>query len=485
MKIQLMLIASGLLALSSLTSCTGSKEDQSAPPITQTLTTEFDNFSLTAPQYAFINEPFKISIHDSKGTTTQEHEVKHHSGFTPPKCCDTQVFHGGRFHSFHIPTYNSVLYVGPPITIKANRDHAIGLTLEEGFLHAQADTIKSISWQQTAGEVVFSESSDKKQVNFTTTNVNDIERWVFKATINTLQGRIFTQEKVVFVIPEASWVDALQVYDGNSDSIVALRSNQTLYASDRANEHRFLAAPADNIRHIASLSVSLIFAATDNALFEGSILTGEWHQVPQDLGRITYMIDAAEARSTVIIVNEAGDVYDTYYDYDLRAQSAVSVAPLLFQNIFLSNAGTVIDKENQAVLFDSIKQLHSKAFLTNDNKVGTLYAVPDLSIFDQYDDYIFVTSAKESTLIAPGLQYYIFALRPNGNVVSTSRLPPMLRNITAISSGTGTHAALSENGTVYRWGFKPRGDVLNGKTPNPINLTQAAFNEYLAKKTLN
>lgn len=485
MKIRLILTAC-LPLFACLTSCIGTQEEQPTPPATQAFTTEFDGFSVTAPQYAFVNEPFELTINDNEGTTTQSTQLEHHSGFAPPKCCVARVFYAGQFHNLHIPTYNNVLYLGPPITIKANRNHAIGLTLDDGFLQTQGDAVKSISWQQTSGNVTFSVSSDNTQVNFTTTDVSDIERWVFKATINTLHGRVFSQEKIVFVIPEGSWVDALQVYEGNSDSIVALRSNQTLYASDKVNEHHFLAAPADNIRHIASLSAFLIFAATDNALFEADILTGEWHQVPQDFGRITFMIDAASARHTMYIVNEEGNVYSSHADYKLLYQGVISATPYLISGANLTTMGTITSQKDNSILFEGIKQFHSQAFLNNEGKVGTIYGSPDLDVFEPYNDYTFVTSTKEGFRpFEPTYDHHIFALRPNGSVVSTSRLPPLLRNITAISSGTGTHAALAIDGTVYRWGFQPKGDVHNGKIPNPINLTQQAFNAYRSENQLN
>lgn len=477
-------------------------EDPLPPAVSTPIPTtevEFDNFTITAPKYTFLHKPFTYSVNDSEGIVIRNGVLGHHSGFAPAECCEQAAFVHGKFHYFPIPTYNNVLYLGSPITIKANSKQVIGATLDYDFLTDNADAIKSITWHQTAGSVAYTLSPDNVSLSFTTPNVSHIERWVFSATVRTEQDRVFTEDKVVFVAPETAWLDVLQIYVSSGNDIAALRSDQTIYAyaNNSSGIHTFFDAPVDNIDHVVASTTDFIFLITSTGdIFYRSTNGANWEKREQNIGRVKYVIDAASARQSVIFINESGDVYDTLSDFKLRAQGAVSIVADINENIILNEEGYVVYLQEDEVLLRNINQMHSMGFITNEGKVGTLYPSPELSVFDAYDDYTFVTTTKAADhQLNPSLSHHLFALRANGDVVSTSRLPPLLENIKSISTGAGIHAALAENGTVHVWGLirvnnekypayasglNDKNTFLNGKLPSPINLTESAFNAYRA-----
>jgi len=419
-----------------------------------TRTVIVDGTEYTVPNYAFLNERFEFKRIVEGEEESRSYVFRHFSEAVSHEKCCTMLTYGKnlREHEVSIPTYSEVLYVGPPLTLPDNHAHTIAIETNNDFLGSVSDQIDEIDWQQIDGSSSFEVANDGHSLTFSAPTLKEIERWVFRVEITTEQGRVFTKDKVVFVVPQGDWLDVSQIYAGaNFNASIVLRENNTFYHETSGMPN--FSEPLDRpVKLLASLGGSAFVVTDDNQLT--TYRRGRVTPVEQDFGSVTQLLGVFSVRSTMLVVNEEGEVFSSFSGYEVRVNDAVSMAPSLFEGPYLNTKGVLVDQEGETIA-ESVKQLSATAYLSES---GNKNAV-ELSVLNQF----------------------VFALRPNGEVISTTRLPPSLNKITAVDAGSPTHLALSENGWVYRWGRGSAGvseDVFNGLSPNPMNLTQEAYERF-------
>lgn len=471
MKIVTMIV----LALSTLLmGCSGETGEAKA----ETRSVTFGGSEYTVPEYVFENEPFKYTV-------LENGELKELSGLitkpTLDACCNFFVgLVDGEAKYINMPTYAEVPYVGPPLTLPANQTHVIKVALNTEPLNFLSDQIADISWQQTAGESSYETDASGLSLSFEAPEVTEIERWVFAVKVTTVLGHTFEREKVVFVVPQNDWLSATQVYQGSDRSEIVVRENNSfVYLEEdlqiKSDAYYFSEVLDQPIKLVASENIQAHVVTEDNQL--RTYRNGNESIILQDFGNITEMVGVVSARTTTLIVNEGGGVFTSFADYRVELSDAVSVTPQLLRHIYLNQQGEIVDERSGVTLAENIQQLSVFAYLTDDGRVGIidygttgLIEARELSAFNQYNDYTYVTSPN---LGEKAYGNTVFALRENNTVVSNVRLPPTLDNIIQLSGSSALH----RDGWVYHMNSYNYGN--EGLLPNPVNLTKDAFERFL------
>jgi len=460
----------------------GSEEDVMELGVEEgTRTVIVDDVPYTVPNYAFLNEVFPITRMVGGQEEWGRYVFRHFSESpSHEECCTTRFFFKPIWLEVFIPTYPEVLYLGPPLTLPDNQTHTIALETNNDFLISASDQIDEIKWQQIRGSSNFDVASDGRSLTFNTPALEGIERWVFEVEITTAKGRVFTKEKAVFVVPRRDWLDVTQIYAGaDYNTSIVLREDNTFYLE--AYGVTSFSEPLDRpVKLLANLGDSAFVVTDDNRLSVHRL--GRVTPVENDFGNVTELLGVYSVRNTLLVVNDEGEAFSSLGGYNVRVNDAISVAPSLdAPGPYLNTNQVLVDQEG-AVIAENVKQLSATAYLSESGKVGVIrpHEKLDLSVFEQYHDYISVAGSKNE-VSSSGLNQYVFALRPNGEVVGTTRLPPSLKKITDVSTGGGTHLALSESGWVYLWGESFNDSptaVSQGFAPNPMNLTQEAYERF-------
>lgn len=465
-----------VLALSTLLmGCSGETNEAKA----ETKSITIGGSEYIVPKYVFQNEPFNYTV-------LENGELKELSGVISKSalegCCD---FYVGSIDDkpqyINIPTYPEVPYVGPPLTLPANQTHVIKVSLNTEPLESLSDQVADISWRQTSGESSYETDASGLSLTFDTSMVTEIERWVFAVKVTTAQGHTFEREKVVFVVPQNDWLSATQIYQGPRSSEIAVRENNSFVYLEgdlkfASTDYYFSEVLDQPIKLVASDNIQAHVVTENNQL--RAYRNGNESIILQDFGNITEMVGVSSARTTTLIVNEEGNVFSSYGDYNLGQElsDAVSVTPQLSYNVYLNQQGEIVDERSGVTLAQNIQQLSVFAYLTDAGRVGIIedefgvigLVAKELSVFNQYNDYTYVTSPN---LGETPFDNTVFALRENNTVVSNARLPPTLENIIQLSGSSALH----RDGWVYHM----NSDGKQGLLPNPVNLTQDAFERFL------
>ena len=396
--------------------------------------------------------------------------------------------------SLKLPIYEEPLQVGPAVTVKAGREVALRMALDEAFQRDVAGSFDALSWRQVPGPELVIENASSSVASFTAPPVEQITRYEFIATASASQsGMTLEASKVVFIVPESQWVDAVAIHNTDGPAAV-LRADSSLlmirgFAASAAPGLLTFDFPADSVEDIdGSLDrvIAVFKNGTAKTLYSRAVTELGERDPFAGIANVQSVAGTryADARDMLYYLSSGGDfwwlVSNAEGDFSLRNQNIAKIFPGL-GSLRLMRNGELRGAGNSLIANDvrhAAGTSSSVAYILQDGTFGhTRRPVPS-NFFAAPDEYI----ELESNSIYCEL---VFALRKDGGIdgftPAAHPLPPDLQDIRSIKSGCSSPMVLRKDGTVLTW-FGVYGnedsilsEIISGEKPAPWNLVDPSL----------
>lgn len=499
-----------------LSACGGDGDAENSNP-----NADLPRLVLAAPEYAISGRVYELSAQlEGEGVTLAEGHWESRTAegnfvrfslptdVTPKRSLQLQKIHmtsdealelrfvgkdsAGASHnkSVLVPIYEEPLHVGAALTVKAGREITLQMALNEQFQRDIAGEFDDLLWQQISGSDLNIENATTSAARFIAPDVDAIKRFEFLAKAKATQsGMTFEAKKVVFVVPESEWVDAVAIHntDGpkavlRQDSSLLMLGNYDSSSVPKLVNFDFEVEMVKDLggslaRVVATFNdhtAKILYSRLESEMGESDPFAGVNDVQSVEGTRYGDARDFLFYLSTAndVWLVETGDVNDIFH---LKDQNIQQILPGLGRTRWTLN-DELIDA-NEIVIVTGVQHVAgtsgSVAYLTLDGTFGHTKRPVPAKFFAASDEYERLESNSNDCEL-------VFGLRKNGDVdaftPSARPLPPDVSNVKSIKSGCSAPMALRQDGTVVIWHgvYGSEDDVLNeiivGEKPAPWNL---------------
>lgn len=382
------------------------------------------------------------------------------------------------------PVYQYPIELGDPITLKGGSDTILSAVLSDSFLDSDKDDFERFSWKQTEGPELGLTGADGADLTLKLPQVSDITRLRFQLSARSIKGKVFRREKIVFVVPDAAWLEATHIDQGADNALVAREDGSIVHMSFQG-ELQYTSSPFADLRQLENSDAGL-WALAETGELSWNNGSG-WQSPLQDLPGMAKLFGVfSDARSGTQMIDQSGNAYlvsGSTHDLSAPTSQVLSVSHRYIGEHFLLESGEIVTKAGEVVA-DNIDEIANHAFRQNDGRIG-VYSNDEqllfLEEFDQYNDIVAIAAEKWAGANFP---MTVFALRENGDVVGVTpkspSLPKDLTGIREIDLGDNLAMALKHDGTVIQWRaavLLPAeiNSVLSGDKPSPFNIRESFY----------
>lgn len=384
-----------------------------------------------------------------------------------------------------LPIYEQPLHVGQALTLKQGSQVRLTMALDDAFQQAVSGEFDTLLWTQVEGPQVALQDPATPVASFTAPEVNEVTRLRFMAQARASATDIgFDAEKVIYIVPEADWVDVVAIH--NSDQLRAvLRADGSLllYGVERAPHTRVLHLDiaTDAVKDING-SISSVFAlfedGTARTLYMRTVNDSD---SPDPLDEITDIQAIGgtryqDARTRSFYLLSDGNLYGMEGSTTHRGENVTGILSNLVSLQFKTN-GEIVESSGD-VLVEQVRKASGAsnriAYILQDGTIGhTDLIFPD-DHFPKKADYadIEFSSLWCDQLFVIRVDGGVEALTPNAHPLS-----PDVVDIQTLRAGCSVNMALKQDGTALMWlgafdsdvpeGFR---DFVAGDEPAPWNL---------------
>lgn len=315
-----------------------------------------------------------------------------------------------------LPIYYDPLYVGQDLTLKEGMTVALSMALDEEFQREVSGELDRLSWQQLEGPNVTVDNASSANAEFVAPAVDEITQFKFVAQGEaTASGMTFTAEKVVYVVPESEWVDAVAIHHSPGVSAV-LRADSSLVVGTSIYQFDFASESVASISGSKASVIALFDDGSARKLYSGFV--GDGTLVDSFTG-ITGIREVggtnkdSTAREWDLYLSNANDLYLVDSGGSSLLESDVeTILAGMGDGYRLTTGGDLVDATG-AVRVSSVKRASGSsqqvAYLLDDGTVGhTDIRIPSQH-FPNREDYVDVEAG-------PNDCEAVFAVRSDGLV---------------------------------------------------------------------
>lgn len=468
--------------------------------------------SLTAPDYLISGSTYPLSAQVPEGTdlvegrwqrraesgeyyslSNQSENVHLNESFSPQKTYQThnEVARlrftaqdaSGQTASLdlELPIYEQPLHVGQALTLKQGSQVRLAMALDDAFQQAVSGEFDTLLWTQVEGPEVALQDPATSVASFTAPDVNEVTRLRFMAQARASATDIgFDAEKVIYIVPEADWVDVVAIHNSSQlRAVLRADGSLLLYGVERAPHTRVLHLDiaTDAIRDING-SITAVFA-----LFEdGTARTLYMRNVNdrddpdplegvtdiQAIGGFRYL----DARTRSFYLLSDGNLYGIEGGTTHHGENIAGILPN-FAGIQFKTSGEIVDLNGDVL----VEQVHKAsgasnriAYILQDGTIGHTDLIFPEDHFPNNADYadIEFSSTWCDQLFVTRVDGGVEALTPNAHPLS-----PDVVDVKTLRAGCGANMALKQDGTALMWSgvYHDQVDpIVAGDEPAPWNL---------------